>query len=143
MTHGRWLWVTGALFALRVVAQPAARVSAWRVLPPFEAWQSGALPYGWLLATQIAILVWMTRTAWRVSRGSYPPVPARGRLVGGVAAVYGAVMLARLGLGATMFAGHWWLDAPLPTVFHLVIASYLGVYAHFHLQADRRLRSRT
>ena len=36
-----------------------------------------------------------------------------------------------------------WIDAPLPTVFHLVIASYLGVYAHFHLQADDRLRSRT
>ncbi len=85
----------------------------------------------------------MARTAWRVSRGSEGRVPTRGRVIGALAALYGAVMLARLILGATAYSGHWWLDAPLPTVFHLVIASYLGVYAHFHLQADRRRRSRT
>ena len=143
MTHGRWLWLTGVVFAARVVAQPAAEVTGWRVLPAFDAWQSGTLPYGWLLAAQVAILAWMTRTAWRVSRGAESPVLVRGRVVGAIAAIYGAVMLVRLLLGLTAFAGHWWLDAPLPTVFHLVIASYLGVYAHFHLQADRRIRSRT
>ena len=143
MTHGQWLCLTGAAFAGRVVAQPAAAVTGWRVLPAFDTWQSGALPYGWLLAAQVAILAWMARTAWRVSRRTESPVRGRGRVVGAIAAVYGAAMLVRLLLGLTAFAGHWWLDAPLPTVFHLVIASYLGVYAHFHLQADRRLRSRT
>ena len=143
MNHGRWLWATGAAFALRVLAQPAAALTGWRVLPAFDTWQSGALPYGWLLAAQIAILAWMARTAWRVSRGAESPVRVRGRVAGAIAAIYGAVMFVRLLLGLTAFAGHWWLDAPLPTVFHLVIASYLGVYAHFHLQANRRLRSRT
>lgn len=143
MNHGRWLWATGAAFALRVLAQPAAALTGWRVLPAFDTWQSGALPYGWLLAAQIAILAWMARTARRVSRGAESPVRVRGRVAGAIAAIYGAVMLVRLRLGLTAFAGHWWLDAPLPTVFHLVIASYLGVYAHFHLQANRRLRSRT
>ncbi len=143
MNHGRWLWATGAAFALRVLAQPAAALTGWRVLPAFDTWQSGALPYGWLLAAQIAILAWMARTARRVSRGEESPVRVRGRVAGAIAAIYGAVMLVRLRLGLTAFAGHWWLDAPLPTVFHLVIASYLGVYAHFHLQANRRLRSRT
>ena len=143
MTHGRWLWLTGAAFAARVAAQPAAAVTNWRGLPPFDAWQSGALPYAWLFVAQLALLAWMARTAWRVSRGAESPVRGRGRVVGAGAALYGAVMLARLLLGLTAFAGHWWLDAPLPTVFHLVIASYLGVYAHFHLQATRRLRSRT
>ena len=142
MRHGRWLWLTGAAFAARVVAQPAASLTGWRVLPAFDAWQSGALPYPLLLAAQVAILAWMALTAGRVSRGTESPVFGRGRVAGVIAALYGAVMLARLCLGLTVFAGHWWLDAPLPTVFHLVIASYLGAYAHFHLQADRRLRSR-
>lgn len=103
MTHGRWLWLTGALFAARVAAQPLARVTGWRALPPFAAWQSGAVPYGWLLAAQIAILAWMARTAWRVSRGSEGRVPTRGRVIGALAALYGAVMLARLILGATAY----------------------------------------
>lgn len=126
------MWLTGGAFAVRVVAQPAAALTGVPFLPSFESWQSGAAPYALLLAAQIAILAWMARTARRVGRGAERPSATRGRLIGGVAAAYCAVMLARLVLGLTRFAGHWWLDAPLPTVFHLVIASYLAVYAHYH-----------
>src|SRR5262245_19305883 len=44
----RMLWVLLGLFTARVVAQPMAAVSGATWLPPFDAFQSGAVPY-WLL----------------------------------------------------------------------------------------------
>ena len=133
--HGLWLWLALGAFVVRVVAQPAAFLTGWHVLPSFEAWQSGAVPYVWLLVSQLVIVDWMTRTARRVSGGTERPSHARGRVVAAAAGLYGAAMVARLLLGVTLFNGHWWFDAPLPTAFHIVIASYLGVYAHYHLRA--------
>ena len=133
--HGRWLWLALGAFIVRVVAQPAAFLTGWRVLPGFETWQSGALPYVWLLVSQLVIVGWMTRTARRVSSGTARPSRARGQVIAAAAGLYGAAMVTRLLLGVTLFAGHWWFDAPLPTAFHLVIASYLGVYARYHLRA--------
>jgi hypothetical protein len=49
-------WLFLALFAVRVVAQPLSLVVHSAVLPPFESWHSGALPYGLLVASQVAIL---------------------------------------------------------------------------------------
>ena len=133
--HGRWLWLALGAFVLRVAAQPAAFLTGWRVLPSFEAWQSGAMPYGWLLVSQLVIIGWMTRTARRVNSGAERPSRARGRVVAAAAGLYGAAMVTRLLLGMTLFRGHWWFDAPLPTAFHIVIASYLGGYAHYLLRA--------
>lgn len=129
-------------FVVRVLLQPAASVTGWHVLPSFDAWQSGALPYPWLLTSQVLIVIWMARAAGRVSAGAERPSRRLGQGVAVFAGLYGALMVARLVLGLTFFRGHWWLDAPLPTVFHLVIAAYLGVYAHFHLVAGPSARSR-
>ncbi len=73
----------------------------------------------------------------RGRRGQRPhPAPAGGRAacVAVAAALYGAVMVPRLVLGLTVARGHWWLDAPLPTVFHLVLMTFLAVYGHYHLR---------
>ena len=104
--HGPWLWLLLAAFLLRVAAQPLALLAGWPWLPPFEAWQSGALPYPVLLASQVVLAA---------------------------AGLYAAVMVPRLVLGLTVYRGHWWLDAPLPTVFHLVLMTFLAVYGHYHL----------
>lgn len=141
--HARWLWLLAGLFALRVVAQPLATVTGWRLLPPFAAWQSGALPYGVLLTTQVLLLGWMAWTAREVGAGRLVAARRIGRRLAAIAAVYGTVMSARLLLGATAFRGHWWLDAPLPTVFHLVITTYLAVLAHHHLREASDHDSRT
>jgi len=45
-----------ALFAVPVVAQPLSLVVHSAFLPLFESWHSGALPYGLLIASQVAIL---------------------------------------------------------------------------------------
>jgi len=126
--HGRWLWILSALFALRVAAQPLAIVVDAAVLPRFESWHSGLLPYPLLLGTQLLILAWLVTTATRVSRGAVQRSPMFGRLVLGVAAVYGLTMLTRLVLGATVLSEVRWFASSVPTVFHLVLAGYLFVY---------------
>ncbi len=132
--HARWLWALLGLFLLRVAAQPLAAVTGWRWLPAFSAWQSGALPYPALLAAQLAIAGGMAAAAAGIAAGRTRPRPALGRWVVLGASVYGTVMTARLVLGATAFRGHWWLDAPLPTVFHLGLTTWLAVYGHYHLR---------
>jgi hypothetical protein len=132
--HAVWLRLLLAAFLLRVAAQPLARLSGWRWLPPFEAWQSGALPSPVLLASQLVLAALMTYAATGVSSGRTKPRPALGRWVAAAAGLYATVMVPRLVLGLTLYRGHWWLDAPLPTVFHLVLMTFLAVYGHYHLR---------
>lgn len=131
---GRWLLFLTLLFVGRVVAQPLAAATGWAWLPPFDAWQSGALPYPLLLTSQVLIVLIMWRTARAIGGGRL----ARSRGVGWALALftgmYGGVMVARLVLGLTIARGHWWLDAPLPTVFHLVLTTYLATVVHHHLR---------
>lgn len=139
--YGRWLWLLLGLFLVRVVAQSLAALTGWTWLPPFSAWQSGALPYPLLLAAQLAIAAGMAAAAAGVSAGRTRPRPAVGRVLAAVAMVYGGVMGTRLVLGLTAFRGHWWLDAPLPTVFHLGLTTFIALYGHYHLRGhldDRR-----
>jgi hypothetical protein len=137
LRHAALLTGLAGMFVLRVVAQPLAALTGWGWLPRFEAWQSGALPYGWLLSLQLLLLVWMFWTASRVRRGVERPSTRFGRVLAGVALVYGGVMASRLVLGLTWFRGHWWLDQPLPTLFHLVITTFLAVNANYHLREHR------
>jgi hypothetical protein len=46
--------------------------------------------------------------------------------------LYFATMLVRLVLGLTVLSTNRWFSSILPTIFHLVLASYLLVYGHFH-----------
>ncbi|MGD9906575.1 MAG: hypothetical protein AB7U83_24170 [Vicinamibacterales bacterium] len=134
--HGRWLWGLLGLFLVRVAAQPLALIGVAPWLPPFDAWQSGALSYPTLLAAQLGLAAAMAWAAAGVSAGRTRPRPTAGRRLAGLAALYGTVMTTRLVLGATLARGHWWLDAPLPTLFHLVLTTWLAVYGHYHLRGD-------
>ena len=130
--YAPWLGALTALFAVRVIAQPLARVLDVPWLPRFERWHSGALPYGALLAAQILILVAQVRTTLAFSRGAVSPNPrlGRGLLVAGV--LYLASMVARLILGLTVLRGHRWFDVPLPTLFHFVLAAFVILVGLFH-----------
>src|SRR5438045_7850491 len=126
------LWLLLGLFVIRVIAQPMALYVDWHLLPRFEAWHSGVLPYPVLVLAQVAIVLWLGQTAWRFSTGTIVPRSRVGRLTMAAGAVYFAAMVMRLLLGATVLAGERWFASPLPTVFHLVLASYLLLYGHFH-----------
>ena len=103
--YGPWLWTLAALFAVRVIAQPLALLVDSPLLPPFESWHSGVMPYPLLIVSQLFILAWLTTTAWRVSQETVKPNRRSGRRLLSVAGVYALTMLTRLILGATMLRG--------------------------------------
>ena len=131
-THGRWLWLLLSLFVLRVVAQPLSLILDAAVLPPFNAWYSGAVPYWILLPGQLLIVFSLSFVARSLTGGTVTPGRRQGVLLLVAGGIYFAVMLARLVLGATVLSHHLWFAKPLPTVFHLVLASALLVDGHFH-----------
>ena len=140
--------LTLVLLGLAFVGRVAAQLVQYRYdvtwLPAFDSWQSGALPYGVLVAAQLMIIAIQTCVLVALHR-SVPLFTRRGALVvATVGAVYAAGMMFRLGAGLTFWADNSWFEAWLPTVFHLVLAAFLLVVAHQqlvahdHFVADRR-----
>lgn len=138
------LWFLLALFACRVVAQPAQLWLRVPWLPAFDAWHSGALPYWLLLTLQLLILTMQVRIAVAVGAGRMTPSRRAARWSLILGATYFAAMLARLALGMTVLASSRWFSAWLPTVFHLVLASFVLLVGMFHWSCDGRppLRAR-
>jgi len=130
--YAPWLWVLAALFCARVFAQPIALVFHPGFLPPFDAWHSAVLPYQLLLASQGVILFWLAWTAARFSTAAVTPNRRIGVSALILGTLYFSFMALRLLLGATILHGQRWFARPLPTVFHLVLATYLILFAHFH-----------
>jgi len=124
-----------ALFCFRVLAQLLQRYLELPFLPPFEAWQSGAVPYEALLASQILIVafyVWILR---RIVSNRIQPSRGQGRIFLITGLIYFSVMTARLFIGLTGLSEHYWFRSYLPTLFHFVLSGYLIVVGYFHLQA--------
>ena len=128
------LWVLTALFCLRVAGQPLAALVAVPGLPPFDAWHSGALPYPALLVAQLAIVAWLVRTTRAVGAVTVRWRRPVGRWLLASSCLYGGIMAARLVLGVTILRDVPWFARPVPTVFHLVLAAYLGVYGRLHVR---------
>jgi hypothetical protein len=134
--HAGWLLVLTGLFLLRVAAQPLA-LTGMPGVPAFDVWHSGALPYGLLFLSQLAILIALLDLAWRLWTGRVTPRRGVGTALLAAGTIYFGVMVARLAVGATILRGHSWFDRPLPTIFHMVLAGCLLVYGHFHFTMVR------
>ena len=132
-----WLWLLIGLFAIRVIAQPASLLFHSRFLPPFESWHGGVLPYPLLLTFQILILLWQIFTVRQFSISTINPNHRLGLIVLILASVYFIVMLARLILGLTILSEYRWFSSYLPAFFHLVLASFLFLYGHFHFRYSK------
>jgi hypothetical protein len=133
--HALALWGLTLLFGLRILAQPLSRIVP--ELPGFDAWHSGVLPYPALLLSQLAITSAMVIVNLRLARGVLVPRPRLGRWLTLLGTLYFAGMLLRLVLGQTLYTGSSWLDRPLPTLFHLVLAAWLLLLARYHLHHAR------
>lgn len=136
--HLPTLVLLGLAFWGRVAAQLVQYRYDVTWLPAFDSWQSGALPYGVLVAAQLTIIAVQVGVIVAVYRRV--PLLTRRRIlvVATLAAVYAAGMTFRLVAGLTFWADNSWFEAWLPTVFHLVLAAFLFVVAHHYLIADRR-----
>ena len=132
--HARWLWALLAVFLVRIVAQPLSLVVETPLLPPFDAWYSGVVPYGWLVSSQIVMAAGLIVVVRRLATGRTAPRRSFGLAATGVGAVYGGVMVVRLLLGLTLLREHGWFARPLPTFVHIALATFLIVYGRYHLE---------
>ena len=99
--YAPWLWLLLGLFVLRVLAQPLALPVNTPLLPRFESWHSGVLPYPVLLLIQLIIVLWLARTSRAFTSGAVVPRAGIGMAAIAFGSVYFLAMVARLLLGAT------------------------------------------
>lgn len=137
-TTAPWLWILLGLFCFRVVAQLAVIGGGPAWLPSFEYWHSGALPYSALAASQLLLIVIMTRTAFVFSRGAVQPRRRFGQILGALGWVYFAAMVVRLVLGLTVLPAHPWFGKTLPALFHLVLAGFVLLVSRVHMCGSRQ-----
>jgi hypothetical protein len=128
-----------ALFCFRVLAQLLQRYLALPFLPPFDAWQSGALPYPALFASQILIIIFYAWILQRIISNRIQPSRRQGWIFFIIGLVYFLAMVMRLLIGLTGLSTHHWFHSYLPTLFHFVLSGFLIGVGHFHLQTWRNV----
>jgi hypothetical protein len=130
--HAALLAALMLLFAARVAAQLLQRLWPTPILPSFEAWQSGLLPYELLLASQSIILLAIAHQSVQIWRGRTRP----SRRVGAVLLVLGAIYMSascfRLAAGLSFLSGERFFASHLPSLFHIVLAAVVLVLGDFH-----------
>lgn len=127
---GMLLWICLALFAFRVIAQLEVLLIGPAWLPAMDAWYSDLLPYPLLLPAQIAILALMAVVAWnpRIRRGLFSLAhPRAAGALRAFAALYFAVMAARLVWIVVQHGGEYWREGAIPVAFHWVLALFVLV----------------
>ena len=120
------LWTLLALFALRVLGQILVVAGVAPFLPAIDDWQSGLLPYPFLLASQVFILVLFGTICVQFSRGHGYFVRRHSWLATPLWVlgwVYASAMVLRYALLRTDI---------IPVVFHIVLASFLIVLGRYH-----------
>lgn len=136
------LWVLLGLFVLRVVGQVLVAFFGVGFLPPMKEWYSGLLAYRYLLPAQIVIVFLMTTICAQFSRGSgffVTPRPAFGKPTLYFGYVYFAAMVLRYILRMALVPEARWFGGTIPIWFHMVLASYVILFAFYH---RTRLRQR-
>ena len=127
-------------FIGRVVLQLRQRLDPTPALPPFEAFQSGALPYPALLASQAAIIAVGLFILRGLLTQSWRPNPKLGRVLRILGGVYLAAAAFRLVAGLTILRHVAFFALPIPSTFHMVLAGMVLVVADFHLSSGQRKR---
>jgi hypothetical protein len=117
------------LFVLRVVAQALVGVSAIPFLPAWSQWYSGLLPYPWLLASQLLIILVFGKASIDVARerGFFArPRPAFGTPLIVFGVIYIGAMIVRYAILRTH---------AIPILFHFVLAAFFLVYGNYQRRA--------
>lgn len=129
--HFRWLLLLTGLFVLRVVGQLVQAIGPVSFLPPFDDFQGSGLPYGALLASQLAIIAVQVEILRRVRNDAIRPRLWLQRACFALGGVYFTVMAFRLVAGTTFLADNSWFSTSIPAFFHVVLASFLLVLGHY------------
>ena len=129
------LWICSGLMLLRVVGQLVVftRAPAW--LPAMEQWQSGLVPYGFLLGTQGAVLGLMFWIASDFARGSgvwLQVSPLLSFVVLVWSYLYFGAMVVRYIVRMARKPDQRWLGGTIPIIFHCVLAVFQWTFAMYH-----------
>ncbi|WP_455198547.1 hypothetical protein [Kaarinaea lacus] len=139
--YAPWLWVLWLAFVFRVAAQWSLTVWEVPFLPPFDAWYSGALSYPQLLFSQFVIMAIMAFIAFRFSQGKVVADRTRGIILLVAGAVYFSLMFVRLFIGVLGLSEVLWFNRPIPSFFHLVLASFVLLLGRYHFRFSRQDKS--
>ncbi len=130
------------LFAFRVIAQFIQKYFPTNHLPPLEAWQGSGLPYPWLLFSQVILLAVATWQILLVATDRIVPSKKVGNVLRVFGLAYFGSMLFRLIAGLTFATHIHWFAAKIPSFFHLVLASFILVLAHYHRVKSLKSKSK-
>lgn len=126
------LWVCTILFLGRVMAQVLVGIYHPPILPPWDAWYSGVLPYPWLLLSQLLLLMFMTVVnvdTGRRTGGFYVTRPGTRRFLAWFAMLYAGSMVVRYAARMITLPDERWLGDTLPIWFHFVLAGWVWLVA--------------
>ncbi|MCA3719490.1 hypothetical protein [Phenylobacterium sp.] len=131
--HATFIMVLLGLFVFRVAAQILQLLAPTPILPAFEAWHSGTLPYGLLFAFQIVIIILAALFVRGLWIGQIKQNRRLGTVVAWIGGLYFAGSVARFVAGLTFAKQNLFLSAHLPGIFHIVLAVMVLTVAHYHL----------
>lgn len=134
-----WLWFLLALFCLRVIGQMLVALFEVSFLPPMEEWQSGLIPYPWLLVSQWLIILLFGKVCIDFTRGHglcVVPRKKMGHFIRGFSYLYFASMVLRYILTMALQPEQRWFGGTIPIFFHWVLAGFLFAFGHFHTRQD-------
>jgi len=112
------------LFCMRVLGQVLVAFFAVPYLPPMKAWMSGLMPYPILLPCQLLIIILLSKVCFDCLRGKGFALEAKPRLAK-LMTSFGLIYMAATALRFAVFG------ASIPVLFHVVLAAFVLIYAHF------------
>jgi len=117
-----WFLILLLLFTFRVLAQLIQYFFNSNMLPPFEAWHSGVLPYWFLLISQFVIIAALFTITLNFAFGKVTARPKIANIYLVFGCIYFSIMLFRL-VGSVTFANEIsWFNANISTFFHFVLS---------------------
>jgi hypothetical protein len=122
-----YLWVFTSLLVLRVAGQVVVALRAPHWLPPMERWQSGLVPYWFLLATQCVVVWLMVSISTDFSRGEgYWLAPASWIAPAAYywSYLYAGAMIARYAIRMRRYPDQRWFGGTIPIIFHTIVAAF-------------------
>jgi hypothetical protein len=132
--HAALLALLLALFVFRVLAQLTQWLSPTSLLPPFDAWQSGTVPYAALVVAQLLIIAAILAVIFRMRRGKLRPRRELGAALLALGAIYMAGAAFRLVAGLTFLSHLSFFRATIPSLFHVVLAGIVLTLGHYHFR---------
>ncbi len=134
------LWILLTLFVFRVAGQLVVVLYSPAFLPPMKEWYSGLMPYQYLLPSQILIIIFFTKIALDISRGTgywATQKPKLGLWLRNFGIVYLATMVVRYIIRMSLYPDERWFGGTIPIFFHWVLASYIIVLGTYHVRGSR------